>query len=392
MSKHWPSVPLGEVLTERQEIPSDEDLLSGRVRIVSKIGFKDGKIQLRENGGTKTKMILIRPGDLVVSGINAAKGAIAVYDKENSDPIAATIHYSSYIPNEDRVSVSYLWWLLRSQTFCDLLLRHTPGGIKTEMKAKHLLSVPIPLPPFIQQKRIKELGRKNLQAQEFLKVIMNELEALILSAINAVLDRFDVEKIPFKNFLREPLLNGLSIPSPRSGDGIPFLKVGCVNNGSFNPREIKHVTIDLPKSSHYWLEKGDFLISRGNADKFVGNAAIYEGVPSPCAFPDLLIRARVDPKKGNPHFFVYVFRSSNVRKYIESVISGTSSTMKKISQPKLEEMLVPNIGLAEQNKIVDYLNEIQEKANTLARLQVDIHDELNALLPSLLDKAFKGEL
>ncbi len=76
MSKTWPRVPLGEFLTERREVPSDESMAVGETPIVAKIGFEDGRIQLRSDGQTKTSMILIRPGDLVVSGINAAKGAI----------------------------------------------------------------------------------------------------------------------------------------------------------------------------------------------------------------------------------------------------------------------------------------------------------------------------
>ena len=100
MNNHWQNTPLGNVLTERREKPSEEELVTGSVRIVSKIGFNDGKIQLREDGKTRTGMILIRPGDLVVSGINAAKGAIALYDADETNPIAATIHYGAYIPNE----------------------------------------------------------------------------------------------------------------------------------------------------------------------------------------------------------------------------------------------------------------------------------------------------
>ena len=87
MSKRWPNVPLGEILIERQETPLAEDILSGKIRIVAKIAFNDGKIQLRESVDTKTKMILIRPGDFVISGINAAKGAVAVYGDENSDSV-----------------------------------------------------------------------------------------------------------------------------------------------------------------------------------------------------------------------------------------------------------------------------------------------------------------
>ncbi len=53
-------------------------------------------------------MILIRPGDFVVSGINAEKGAIAVYGENETKPIAATIHYGAYVPDKTRVDVSYL--------------------------------------------------------------------------------------------------------------------------------------------------------------------------------------------------------------------------------------------------------------------------------------------
>lgn len=143
----WHNVPLSDVLAERREVPLAHDLASGKIKIISKVGFNDGKIQLREDGKTKTNMILIRPGDLVVSGINAAKGGIAFFDGSDGESIAATIHYGAYIPNKNRVDVSYLWWLLRSHTFRDLLLKYVPGGIKTELKAKRLLPIPIPLPP-----------------------------------------------------------------------------------------------------------------------------------------------------------------------------------------------------------------------------------------------------
>lgn len=146
--------PLGDVLTERRETPTADDLLSGRVRIVEKISFDSGCLQLRVDGATKTGMVLVRPGDLLVSGINAAKGAIAIYDETATSPIAATIHYGAYIPDPKRVSVKYLWWLLRSGLFRDLLREHVPGGIKTELKAKRLLRIPVPLPPLKVQRRI----------------------------------------------------------------------------------------------------------------------------------------------------------------------------------------------------------------------------------------------
>ncbi len=48
--------------------------------------------------------------------------------------------------------------------------------------------------------------------------------------------------------------------------------------------------------------------------------------------------------------------------------------------------------LPEQRRIVAYLDVLQAKVDALRRLQADTGAELDALLPAVLDKAFKGEL
>ena len=46
----------------------------------------------------------------------------------------------------------------------------------------------------------------------------------------------------------------------------------------------------------------------------------------------------------------------------------------------------------EQRCIVAYLDSVQARLASLWQLQSQTQEELEALLPSLLDKAFKGEL
>jgi type I restriction enzyme, S subunit len=48
--------------------------------------------------------------------------------------------------------------------------------------------------------------------------------------------------------------------------------------------------------------------------------------------------------------------------------------------------------LGEQRRIVAYLDGLQAKVNALRGVQVKGGEELSALMPSVLDKAFKGEL
>jgi hypothetical protein len=49
-------------------------------------------------------------------------------------------------------------------------------------------------------------------------------------------------------------------------------------------------------------------------------------------------------------------------------------------------------SLDEQRRIVAYLDGLQAKVLALRELQSKTQEELAALLPSVLDKAFKGEL
>ena len=52
----------------------------------------------------------------------------------------------------------------------------------------------------------------------------------------------------------------------------------------------------------------------------------------------------------------------------------------------------PVSPLDEQRRIVAYLDGLQAKVNALRELQSASGKELSALMPSVLDKAFKGEL
>ena len=48
--------------------------------------------------------------------------------------------------------------------------------------------------------------------------------------------------------------------------------------------------------------------------------------------------------------------------------------------------------LDEQRRIVAYLDGLQAKVNALREVQSASGEELSALMPSVLDRAFKGEL
>ena len=70
----------------------------------------------------------------------------------------------------------------------------------------------------------------------------------------------------------------------------------------------------------------------------------------------------------------------------------TTSGIWKVNQGQIAALSFPLPPMAEQKRILAYLDELQAKVDALKRLQAETAAELDALLPAVLDKAFKGEL
>jgi type I restriction enzyme S subunit len=149
----WKKMKLGEVLKNREGRYKPNDPTIAGLKRIDKINFS-GQIFLSDKG-SNTDMILIKKGDLVISGINVEKGALAVYEGE--EDILATIHYSSYIFDTDKIDIDFLKVFLRSPDFIQLLKEQVPGGIKTEIKPKHILPLEVYFPETtMEQKAIAE--------------------------------------------------------------------------------------------------------------------------------------------------------------------------------------------------------------------------------------------
>lgn len=147
-------VPIGQFLKEREGRYSPNDRKLVGLERLNKIDFS-GEIHL-SGKGSKTDMIIVEPGDLVISGINVAKGAVSVYQGER--PITATIHYSSYEFDKNRIDIEYFKRFVRSQSFIKAL--EVRGGIKTEIKPKHFLPLEINLPDINKQKEVVSFFRR----------------------------------------------------------------------------------------------------------------------------------------------------------------------------------------------------------------------------------------
>ncbi len=236
---------IGDFLTERKirYKPSEANHL-GFLRI-EKIDF-NGNIHLVENKPTKTDMILVKPYDLVISGINVQKGALGIYSG-NSNALA-TIHYSSYEYDENIIDLDYFKYFLRSSKFIHELESQTGSGIKTELKPKKFLTLNIELPSIDKQKQIAYLIRSSSTQLDKLNIKIAEQEILLKKLYDSILQDAISGKLVPQNSHDESAVVLL--------EKIQSEKIKLINEGKLKKEKplpkisSKEIPFDLP---HGWV-------------------------------------------------------------------------------------------------------------------------------------------
>jgi type I restriction enzyme S subunit len=153
------------------------------------------------------------------------------------------------------------------------------------------------------------------------------------------------------------------------------------------------VEVQDAEAAPFELRNDDIFIVRYNGDiNRVAKAAIYKSSePSVSIFPDKLMRLRPKPLKMLPDFLVYALGSRGVRLQIEQLCKTTAGNI-GISGGNAKSFQIPVPPLQDQHRIVEELDAMQLKVDALKKLQTGTATELGALLPSILDCAFKGEM
>ena len=165
----WQKVKLGQFLKNREGRYKPNDIAIQGLKRIDKINFS-GTIFLSDKP-SNTDMILVKKGDLVISGINVEKGAMNIYQGE--EDVVATIHYSSYEFDEDKIDIDFLTNFLKSLEFKKALKEQVPGGIKTEIKPKHILPLIVEIPTDIKEQ--KRIVKKLIENNSIIEDVNSEL-------------------------------------------------------------------------------------------------------------------------------------------------------------------------------------------------------------------------
>jgi type I restriction enzyme S subunit len=343
----------------------------------------------------KTKMQQVsRTGEFLVAEIDAKVGGFGIVP-ESLDGSIVSSHYFLFVVDESKLDRRFLDFFIRTPAFCEQVAAQGSTNY-VAIRPAHVLGYEIPLPPLAEQRRvvarIEELAAQIHEARTLRHQAAEEADALTQSRLNALASDIEAGGNLGNVLLSKPR-NGWSAKCDNADDGIPVLSLSAVTGYRYRSSAIKRTSLHAPKDGHFWLKPGDMLITRSNTPELVGHAAIYDGTPSPCIYPDLMMRLDLNFEAVELPFVWYWLQVPPVREFIGRNAKGTSPTMKKISQGIVMAIPFPcSLPLPEQHRIVSELDALQTEVDVLKRLQAETAAELDALLPAVLDRAFKGEL
>lgn len=381
------------------------------LNVIAKVTF-GGELFLRsakEKRGYKGPLFEALPGDLIISKIRVGQGSFCVIG-DNLDHVAVSPEYPVYTPDPLQVLPRFLAMVLRTPEFMRRLTGSASGNTtKRRIRTAFFESLKIPLPDLAEQQAIVAAYDAALKAAAAKEQAADAAETKARADFEAALGFMPATPLPerpifvasFKDLDRwshEGVLRRItggsvgtsSWPTVRLGDVIAdlengwspkcldrraepsewgVLKLGAVSFGIFNELENKALPSQLKPRPALEVKPGEVLVSRANISRLVGATALVRQTRSQLLLCDKIFRM-VWRKKSPiaPEFVTEVLRIGDVRRQIETKLTGTSPTMKNISKPSLLSLTFPLPPLDDQLALIKALD---AKRADAARLRAE---------------------
>lgn len=297
------------------------------------------------------------PGDLLVCE-GGEVGRTALWRGERRDVFFQKAIHRLRVRSGAEVEPAYVlrWMRLAAQTgrFTDFTSQTSISHLTQEQLAR----VELEMPPFPEQRRIAEILDAADAAINGTESVIAKAKLELRGLLLALMDRGDMRREPLSVALarieagRSPDLPDR--PAPPGDWGV--LKVSSIGDGEFYPEENKHVTTASLRRPEYEVREGDVLLSRANTSDLVGLVCYVEWTPPHIMLCDKTLRLAVNSERAIAPYLALALSSPGARRQISLHATGTSGSMKNISQAALLGVRVPLPTLDEQRRVVTVLD------------------------------------
>ena len=394
MSAAFPRVRLREAVVAVQRaiapMPGTEYRQIG-VRL-----WGEGAYERESMDGAATKYATLfeaKAGDLIVNKIWARNGSVAVVDASLSGCVGSG-EFPMFSP---RPVLDPRWahWLTKWRPFWEQCAEKSQGTSgQNRIKPEQFLDIEIPLPMLPEQQRIvARIDQLSLSLDQALRLSTHsaaEATALARAGRDATYAQLAARHgVVDVASLCKTITDGDHNTPAFSEQGVPFVFVGNVSSGSFHFEGAKRV-----KPEYFAIlrpsrvpKRGDVLFSAVGAS--LGVPAIVDTDKDFCFQRHIAI---LKPQRDEvlPQFLWHMLMS---RTCFDMAWKGTTgSAQPTIPLHAIRALKIPKPPLSEQYRIVAELDALQAEIDALKQAQAQTRAELDALLPTILDRAFAGAL
>lgn len=384
MSKAWPLVSLGELLRlERRSVAVVADNQYAEIGIYC---FGRGIFHKAPRSGLEVgnkDLFLIKEGDFILQVTFAWEGAVALASKAE-DGMYGSTRFPTFRVDESRCFATYLVNYFKTVPGREQLVKISPGsaGRNRVLSLKRISEVLVPLPSLKEQQRIvskiDELTKKIEKALYLRKEIEKQAQLLLTSAYHRIADSAPRKAlVDIAPLDRRPVKVNVK-------ESYPQVSVRSFGRGSFHkpPLAGNEVTWQKP----FLVKSGDILIS--NIKAWEGALAVALPEDDGRVASHRYLTCVPNPGVATSRFVCFHLLTSEGLHQIGEASPGSADRNRTLNSKALLRIPIPIPSFEQQL----WFDRLCNQVDALKRLQAETVAELDAMLPSILDKAFRGEL
>ena len=333
-------------------------------------------------------LFLIKEGDFILQVTFAWEGAVGLVSSAE-DGMYGSSRFPTFRIDESRCFPPYLVNYFKTREGREQLVKISPGsaGRNRVLSLRRIPEILVPLPPLSKQRRIvariEELTARIEEARRLRQQLLKEAEALVVLEYGKIFAELKLSnQLPLNKIVTEV---GQQVQaSQMEYFDYPYLSLENIESRTGRILRFRTCQEAGIRGTAVLFGTEDVLYSklRPYLNKVVTPS--FEG----CATTELVV-FKPDTTIVDKNYVAAFLRNPHVVK--ESIANSVGTKMPRTNMRWFRQLLVPVPPLPEQRRIVTYLNNLQTKVGELNHLQCETAVELDALLPSILDKAFKGE-
>lgn len=380
MTKRWPTAKLATVLRYRKQfIAIDDTTVYKRPRV--KLHAQGIVLRDQVPGGlikTKAQQVC-RTGEFLVAEIDAKVGGFGIVPQELNGALVSS-HYFLFVLDETQLDRRFLDFFIRTAGFRDQVTAQGSTNYAA-IRPSHVLGYEIPMPSLVEQRslvaRVEELVGKIEEVRALRGEVAAEAQALVQSIL-----------MSDKNAIPTPMQDLVRLRSPDivvQQDALyQFAGVYSFGRGVF--RGQKKSGMEFSYSRLTELHAGDFVYPKLMA--WEGALGVVPPECDRCVVSTEFPVFEVRKERVLPEVLDTYFKIPAVWPEISGASTGTNVRRRRLN-PK--DFLAYRMPLPSR-KTQALLKRVSHEMGPMTRLQTGATAELDALLPAILDRAFRGEL